>query len=86
MERYRVNKTGLNDTCHLSDTLYLVMLDDELLCECFDLTEIPLVINDMLEHGDVAPSQLKYVKIIEQKTLDIGIETRTSVKLVQPKE
>ena len=71
---------------NFNETIYLVKVDDHVYMETTDLAEIPLVMADLVRLGEVEPEQLQYMRIIEQKVLDIGLEARTTVTLVQPKQ
>lgn len=50
---------------------YLVMYHDELVMEASTIEEIPLVIKDLLDLGDHYPEDLAFMKIIEQRELDL---------------
>jgi len=56
-----------------SKTSYLVKYHEELVMECVDLADIPLLIKDLLEHGEHEPEDLQHMKIYEQTELDFSL-------------
>ena len=67
--RYSVNKLR-------TKTSYLVKYHEDLVMECSDLAEIPLMIKDLLEHGELPVFQAEALKIYEQTELDFYVDLK----------
>jgi len=72
--RYSVNKLR-------TKTRYLVKYHDELVIECSDLAEIPLMIKDLLDHGELPVFQAEALKIVEETELDFYVDLKATYEV-----
>ena len=72
--RYSVNKLR-------SKTRYLVKYHEDLVMECSDLAEIPLLIKDLLDNGELPVFQAEALKIYEQTELDFYVDLKATYEV-----
>ena len=64
-----------------SKTSYLVKYHEDLVMECSDLAEIPLLIKDLLENGELPVFQAEALKIYEQTELDFYVDLKATYEV-----
>ena len=72
--RYSVNKLQ-------SKTSYLVKYHEDLVMECVDLADIPLLIKGLLENGELPVFQAEALKIYEQTELDFYVDLKATYEV-----
>ena len=64
-----------------SKTSYLVKYHEDLVMECSDLAEIPLLIKDLLDNGELPVFQAEALKIYEQTELDFYVDLKATYEV-----
>ena len=72
--RYSVNKLR-------TKTSYLVKYHEDLVMECTDLAEIPLLIKDLLDNGELPVFQAEALKIVEETELDFYVDLKATYEV-----
>ena len=72
--RYSVNKLR-------TKTSYLVKYHEDLVMECVDLADIPLLIKGLLENGELPVFQAEALKIYEQTELDFYVDLKATYEV-----